>query len=434
MRKWISFLFDDFDKVEKQLTFLADRFDNAFILTDRYNFPSGMYARFGKFKILAGFGGLNQVNCSICNLESEINRDDWYFGYISYNVKSELFNLPEKDDIKATVNFEPLHFFRPQYVIKIDNGSAFLGYDPDYDNNETASKVIEQIIKVDIQNDCKVISKARVINKVEKEDYFNAVKGIKEHILRGDIYEINYCIEFVAENLTSKAQDLFSNMMELSPMPFSAFIKKGNQFVLCASPERYLKKDGNRLLSMPMKGTSKRESNDFFENEGETILKNSTKEQSENIMITDLVRNDLSKVAKAGSVKVEELCGIYPFPGVYQMVSTISCEIKNGTKWAEPLRCSFPMGSMTGAPKQRALEIIDVFETGARGLYSGAIGYITPERDFDFNVVIRSLFYNSKSKTASFWVGSAITYESLPENEYNECLLKANVMMKLLNQ
>jgi len=198
-----------------------------------------------------------------------------------------------------------------------------------------------------------------------------------------------------------------------------------------ASPERYLKKEGDKLVSQPIKGTSSRDPNPFIDWANKRYLIKSEKEQAENIMIADLVRNDLSKVAKRGTVHVDELCGIYSFKQVHQMISTVSAELAEDKTWHDAIKATFPMGSMTGAPKVNAMQFIEKYERSKRGLYSGAVGYITPDRDFDFNVVIRSILYNMKKQCASFMVGGAITNQSEPQKEYEECLLKASAIMKV---
>lgn len=432
MRKWITLKTDTIYDLEWRLTSIASDYDHTLILTDKYKEASRLYNSMSRYKILAGFGALDTFCCSVNDLESSVKHNDWYLGFFSYDLKRDLFNIPDSTK-NTTIYFPPLFFFRPRYIIRSDGYSIVLGYDTDYDDETNAGKFIEKIEALSVINNHLSVSNVSIKQCVIKEDYIKSVESIKKHIARGDIYEINYCIEFITEGVSEIPELLFSKMMDISPMPFSAFLKNDEHYVLCASPERYLKKEGNKVFSMPMKGTSKRLNHDLFDTEGYSVLKNSGKEHSENIMITDLVRNDLSRFAKPGSVNVDELCGIYPFPGVYQMVSTVSCELKNGITWAEPIRCSFPMGSMTGAPKQRAIELIDIFEKGSRGLYSGAIGYITPDKDFDFNVVIRSLLLNKNNKKGSFSVGSAITSESKAEDEYNECLLKAEAIIKILN-
>jgi len=259
------------------------------------------------------------------------------------------------------------------------------------------------------------------------------VKNIQHHISIGDVYEMNYCIEFFAQNLNISPIQLYEKLNEVSPTPFSAFLKYHDKSLICASPERYLKKEGRRLISQPIKGTSARDPNPFIDKANIEYLKTSEKERSENIMITDLVRNDLSRVAKQGRVKVEELCGVYSFRQVHQMISTISAEMDERYSWVDAIKATFPMGSMTGAPKVSAMKLIERYEDTKRGLYSGSVGYVTPEGDFDFNVVIRSMLYNQKKGYLSFMVGSAITALSEPEKEYEECLVKASAIMKVLN-
>ncbi|MGM0572458.1 MAG: chorismate-binding protein, partial [Bacteroidota bacterium] len=156
------------------------------------------------------------------------------------------------------------------------------------------------------------------------------------------------------------------------------------------------------------------------------------KERSENVMIVDLVRNDLSRTAQKDSVKVEELFGVYAFQQVHQMISTVTSRLDPGVHYLDAIKKAFPMGSMTGAPKYRAMQLIDHYEDSCRGIYSGSVGYISPEKDFDFNVVIRSIVYNQINKYLSYTAGGAITAASIPEKEYEECLLKAKAMEKAL--
>lgn len=220
-------------------------------------------------------------------------------------------------------------------------------------------------------------------------------------------------------------------------MPFQnhhlrRFLKLNDKYLMSASPERYIKKEGTKIISQPIKGTAKRE-DDFIL---DSILKNNLvtdqKERSENVMIVDLVRNDLSQTATKGSVKVEELCKIYTFDQVHQMISTVTSQVAENTHPIDIIKSTFPMGSMTGAPKISAMKIIETLEETKRGLYSGAVGYISPSGDFDFNVVIRSILYNASNKYVSYSVGGAITAKSDPLNEYEECLLKAKAMRTVL--
>lgn len=268
--------------------------------------------------------------------------------------------------------------------------------------------------------------------RTKKAEYLLNVAKIKEHIQQGNIYEMNYCIEFYSEGVEINPKETYEKLISISPTPHQCYLEYEGIHLLCASPERFLKKEGNRLISQPIKGTAPRgktpEEDSFLKSQ----LKNSSKNISENTMIVDLVRNDFSKIAKKGTVKVDELCEVYTFPQVHQMISTVSCELRDGVTFEEIIHATFPMGSMTGAPKVRAMQLIEEFETTKRGLYSGTVGTIEENGDFDLNVVIRSILYNEKNKYLSFMVGGAITIESDPEEEWNECLLKAKAIFETL--
>jgi para-aminobenzoate synthetase component 1 len=202
--------------------------------------------------------------------------------------------------------------------------------------------------------------------------------------------------------------------------------------LLCASPERFIHRSGSKLISQPIKGTAKRGSTEQSDELSKNHLATSEKEKAENVMIVDLVRNDLSKFAVKGTVLVDELFGVYTFPRVHQMISTVSCEIKKAVTFTQILRSAFPMGSMTGAPKVSAMNIIEEFENFKRGLFSGTVGYIQPDGDFDFNVVIRSILYDSESRTIAIPAGGAITNKSIPEEEFDEMVLKLRPQLKVL--
>ena len=278
---------------------------------------------------------------------------------------------------------------------------------------------------------CKLVS---IEERISKKDYVTKVNDILSHIHRGDIYEVNFCMEFFAEKAEINPLEKFLKLNEISQPPFAVFFKNNKHFILSASPERYLRKEGDLIISQPIKGTAKR----FLDVEQDEISKNALladpKERSENIMITDLVRNDLSRTAQKGSVQVTELCKIYSFLQVHQMISTITARLAEPYTAVDVIKSTFPMGSMTGAPKISAMNIVDRLEETKRGVYSGAVGYFTPNGDFDFNVVIRSILYNEEKKYLSFSVGSAITANSIPEKEYEECLLKAKAMYAVLQE
>ncbi len=330
------------------------------------------------------------------------------FGFITYDYKNEIEDLTSRNNEK--IKFPALCFFSPESK-KIIAESGF-----------------RDVPDSNLKRDPDIRLNARV----PKSTYIEQVKKLKSKILSGEIYEVNYCMEFYAEDVQLDPVAVFISLLGNSDAPFSCFFKYRDSYLLGASPECFLKKQGNRLISRPIKGTARRGESTHEDNKIIEDLRNDKKERSENIMITDLVRNDLSKVAKTGSVKVEELCGVYSFRQVHQMISTISCELRDSVTFEDIIRATFPMGSMTGAPKIRAMELIDQHESSRRELYSGCVGYIEENGDFEFSVVIRSICYNATEKYMSFLVGSAITAASEPEKEYEECLLKAKAMMEVI--
>ena len=353
---------------------------------------------------------------------------DWLFGYLSYDVKNDVEELHSNNF--DGLHFPDLFFFQPKKLFLLKGNQLEVHYlrmcddEIDEDFNEI------QTISHPSSNTHHPLS---IQQRISKESYIFKINKILEHIHRGDIYEANFCMEFYAENATIEPIEIYQKLNEISKSPFAIFFKNNEQYLLCASPERYLRKEGNKVISQPIKGTAKRFSDETLDNNSKFDLEQNPKERSENIMIVDLVRNDLSHTAIKGSVEVEELCGIYTFEQVHQMISTVVSNVENTTPPIEILRTTFPMGSMTGAPKISAMKIIEELEESKRGLYSGAVGYFTPENDFDFNVVIRSILYNAKANYVSFSVGSAITSQSNPEQEYEECLLKAKAMFEVLS-
>ena len=355
---------------------------------------------------------------------------DWIFGYLSYDVKNQIENLHSNnfDGILAPDNF----FFCPRYVFEFKEKELFVHYLPELDSEADIISLTESLI-----NQVSVINPVRkeinIKSRVSKDAYIENVNAIKKHIRRGDIYEMNYCMEFFSVNALIDPPSVYSDLNTLSPMPFSTYFHCNYHYLMCASPERFLAKRGNKIISQPIKGTAKRGENEIEDQIIIESLKNDAKEQAENVMIVDLVRNDLSRTALKGSVNVEELFAIKSFHQLHQMQSTVTSEIIKDIPFTDAIKYAFPMGSMTGAPKIRAMELIEEFESTKRGIYSGTVGYITPEGDFDFNVIIRSIIYNSENRYLSFMAGSAITDGSDAESEYNECMLKVKAMMKVLS-
>ncbi|NJW51337.1 anthranilate synthase component I family protein [Salinimicrobium oceani] len=356
---------------------------------------------------------------------------DWIFGYLSYDLKNDVEQL--KSDNHDQLGFPDLFFFQPKRLFILRGGELEMQYLGVVDDE--MEEDLEQLLQKEhfgpefFSNHEGIQVKPRI----SREDYYSKVEKILAHIHRGDIYEANFCQEFYAEEVGLDPLHTFSALNKISRPPFASFFKNHEHFLLSASPERYLQKIENTLISQPIKGTAPR---DLLNPERDLRLcqelEQDSKERSENIMIVDLVRNDLSKTAKKGSVQVPELCKVYSFQQVHQMISTVTAQLEEGIPPVEVLKTTFPMGSMTGAPKISAMEIIEHYEESRRGLYSGAVGYFDPNGNFDFNVVIRSILYNAKNKYVSFSVGGAITSRSIPEKEYEECLIKAGALKQVL--
>ncbi|MCY2686851.1 anthranilate synthase component I family protein [Salinimicrobium sp. TH3] len=359
---------------------------------------------------------------------------DWIFGYLSYDLKNDVENL--KSQNFDGLGFPELFFFQPKKIFFLKGNELELHYLRMVDDE--LEEDLEQILQKRYFKE-EIFSRegnlVKLQPRISKEDYLQKVEEMLAHIQRGDIYEANFCQEFYAEGVEFDPLEKFIALNAISKPPFATFLKNHDHYLLSASPERYLQKKGDQLLTQPIKGTAPRALFDP-EKDRELALKleQDPKERSENVMIVDLVRNDLSKTAKKGSVEVAELCKVYSYPQVHQMISTVKATLEKGIPAMEVLRTTFPMGSMTGAPKISAMQIIEELEKTKRGLYSGAVGYFDPSGDFDFNVVIRSILYNQTTKYVSFSVGGAITSRSVPENEYQECLVKAAALKQVLEE
>ena len=349
---------------------------------------------------------------------------DWLFGYLSYDLKNELETLSSEN--WDGIGTPHLSFFIPRYIFLLKGKELIV---LSYDSKKKCSSFLSSLTLIEQE----IVWNVKIKPRETKGEYLNKIKEIKSHIQRGDIYEMNYCQEYYAEHIDLIPSLIFTQLTKQTATPFSAFLKLKDLHVMCASPERFIKKTGNRIISQPIKGTRKREGSKALDDQLVDELKRSDKDISENVMITDLVRNDLSIMAKKGSVKVEELYGVYTFEKVHQMITTISSDVDKNIHFSDILASTFPMGSMTGVPKIRAMELIEQFENFKRGLFSGAIGYITPKGDFDFNVVIRTILYNASTKYLSVGVGGAITIKSDAEEEYEECMIKVKPIFEVLN-
>ncbi len=384
-----------------------------------------------RFDFLLGAGAKQILVCNtgtaFDNLQAfQSHTQDWLFGYLSYELKNEVEDLSSLNP--ASVNLPHLCFFQAEWVVYAKGHLVYI---------ETLEEVnIEEWIAwlntLDIDSSNYQLPQVKIQNRIDKATYLSTVNDIKNEIAQGEIYEMNFCQEFFVENFVCEPLALFQKLNNYSSAPFAAFFKMPQKYLLCASPERFLKKEGRQLISQPIKGTTKRGQTELEDEVLKENLKNSPKERAENIMIVDLVRNDLTRSSRYGSIKVEELCKVYSFKHVHHLISTITSKLKPEQIWTDAIRHAFPMGSMTGCPKIRSMELIDQYESVQRGLYSGALGYIDPQGDFDFNVVIRSMLYDQANQYLSMQIGGAITYDSEPEQEYEECLIKAKGMIDVL--
>lgn len=391
---------------------------------DNCNYTSGYHS----FECLLGVGSIKTFACAH-TLSSDLSsfiesNNDWIFGH--FNYETEMTTVKKTPSHNNETSFPDHFLFIPEIVISVHKNDLTIGT-----TSESADliflNITQQVFKPAF------LSEIKFKNRISEQEYLNKVGNLKRHIQQGDCYEINFCQEFFA-TATIDPVSVFTQLISVSPNPFSAFYRVNENYLLCASPERYLKKEGNKILSQPIKGTAARNRYDATEDEkSKKTLSESVKEKSENVMIVDLVRNDLSKICKEASVVVEELFGIYTFPHVYQMISTIAGIIETGKTFSDILEATFPMGSMTGAPKTKVMELIKKYENKKRGIYSGTLGYFTPDKNFDFNVIIRSLVYNETCKYLSFRTGSAITAFSDPQKEYEECLLKGEAIRNIFS-
>ena len=427
MRTILSKFIENPSHFKKQLLLWANSYREVVFL-DSNSYPQ----KYSSFDCVLAVDEFTSIKTDHHNAFEDLKQyqgqtKDWLFGYLSYDLKNDIEDLHSANF--DGLDFPDLYFFQPKKLFILNGNQLELHYlrfcddemEADYNDIVNGSLFSEATTEITIQQ------------RISKENYISKVGKMLEHIQRGDIYEANFCMEFYAEHAFINALEVYQKLNTISEAPFSVYFKNDNQFLLSASPERYLKKIDSKVISQPIKGTSKRFAESDLDEKSKNDLKHNEKERSENIMIVDLVRNDLSRTASKGSVEVEELCGIYSFQQVHQMISTITSQVENTISPVEIVRTTFPMGSMTGAPKISAMNIIENLEETKRGLYSGAVGYFTPNGDFDFNVVIRSILYNAQNQYLSFSVGSAITSLSDPEKEYEECLLKAKAMFAVLS-
>lgn len=403
-------IFDQIAGIKQQLYALSESTD-VFQICDSNGVNAAMNT--GKYEILAGYGLQYFLpESSELALHALPEPGKWTFGYIEY---------PETvlSSLSKTCFFVPqivAYILKDERVLHIVNNGVDDACFQDWLSKLEATPIIPELINIPNFH----------FNAVtEQADYIRQVNQIKDDILHGRYYEMNYCIEFRAPLASRAFLPYMLRLNERTSAPFAAFARMKHMSILCSSPERFFKKEGQNLLSQPIKGTNKLMNGP--ENEKQLqALKNSEKECAENVMIVDLVRNDLAHVCEAGTIRVDELFGTYPFKTLNHMISSVSGKAKANTTLKTILEALFPMGSMTGAPKLEVMKHIDAYENHQRGIYSGCLGYVSPDGDCDFNVLIRTLVYCHKTESISYKVGSAITFDSEAEHEYEECLLKGH--------
>jgi para-aminobenzoate synthetase component 1 len=399
------------------------RYETGIVLDSNY---SNQALDLGKYELIVAAGAKASFSSgtdTFSHLQSFIDAHshEWIMGYLTYDLKNQVEELYSAHPDR--IGFPVACFFVPAHLLVIDkDGNCIAG-----------SGYVEQILETEADASS-AYSPVVLTQRVSEEEYIADVEAIRQHIIAGDVYELNYCVEFYAEHISLDPVNIYNRLRNRSAVPFGCFLKHEDRYLAGASPERFLAKRGKQIISQPIKGTARRGKDQAEDDMQRKALLESEKERAENLMIVDLVRNDLARSAVTGSVKVDELFGIYTFPQVHQMISTVSATQRDDSHIVDVIRNAFPMGSMTGAPKIMAMKLIEQYERTKRGLYSGAIGYFSPGGDIDFNVVIRSIQYNHAEQYVNFEVGGAITYDSVPEREYEECLLKAKAMIGVLEQ
>lgn len=366
------------------------------------------------FTIPQAGSAFSQLHCQLQAIP------DWWFGHLGYDLKNETEIL--RSTHPDGLSFPDAFFFRPEVVAVFNSTGVEVSYLPD---RITEREICNWFLPSETEVNLGYLQKQPALRaQLGKPAYIERVKEIQRHIHRGDIYEMNFCMEFADPEARVIPDMAYLMLNNKASAPFSAFYRMGHHYMLGFSPERFIARLGTEVWSQPIKGTIGHAGGDTIPDLTIKQWQRNAKEVAENVMITDLVRNDLSKYALAGSVEVEELCGVYRFSHVWQMISTIRCQVAPGTPSIEIIKGAFPMGSMTGAPKVMAMQLAEQYEIHRRGLYSGAFGYFAPGGDFDFNVVIRSLLYNEANRYLSYSAGSAITAASTAEAEYLECFSK----------
>lgn len=361
-------------------------------------------------------------------------RPGFRMGYFGYDIKAQSLNQPSPLP-PATADPDPSFWFRPRILVRcIDSRLEFLSDEQNLGRSALRSWLVEP--KTGLHDHLKKPRNGGLLRdllcvQTTEEEYKEKVGVIRERIRDGDFYELNYCIEWSGQVPIQDPVTLWHRLATKAGGAFSALIKNRESWVMSASPERFLKKDGERLLSQPIKGTAPRSMDPRIDRQVAESLRTSIKENAEHLMIVDLVRNDLARCADPCSVQVDDLMGCYAFPAVHHLISSISATTVPEQSLSGILKACFPMGSMTGAPKEAVCSYIDRLEKTRRGIYSGSAGWFDTDGNFDLNVIIRSLVYDQSQDWVSLKTGGAITWDSDARTEWQECLTKAKALLDL---
>lgn len=350
---------------------------------------------------------------------------DWAFGHLAYGMGVEMEPvLAPGDDL---LGWPALRFFVPRFVVQWKPEGILVHCRKE--DEVDAGRLVADLAHPDTGA---YDTQLPALTFTGREEYLERAHELLSHIQRGDIYEVNYCLARtgVAQGLDPFAA--FAALDRTLRAPHATFYRSGELYALCQSPERFVRIEDRTITGEPMKGTRPRHADASMDRALALELANDAKERSENIMAVDVMRHDMSRVAAPRSLHVPELCEVKSLPALHQMTSTVRARLREGLGTVDAIRSCFPMASMTGAPKKRAMQLIDAMEGTPRGLYSGALGYFTPNGDADFNVVIRTLLFDARSGAVSLTTGSALTAACDPAKEWEECELKARSVLDAL--
>ena len=420
----------DFHSIKEQLLHWADSFEQV-VWLDSNAYPNNDNKYEAVLAVDADRIFQTDSNEALHELkEYRKSNKDWLFGYLSFDAGRAIGSSKENNRASDLLQFSKLSFFHPKKIFLLKKDSVEIHYSSNIHNEiEEDWKEISELVIEEIPL---IYPDLKINVRLSKQEYFDKFEKIQTYIEQGEISEINFCQEFYAEASLENPLAVYRHLNEISKPPFAAYLRMNDKYVLCASPERYLSNTNGKLKTQPIKGTAKRKENVAEDELARKTLEADRKEILENTITTEMIVEELQAIAKKDSVQVTELCKVYSFKQVHQLISTIVCDLKPELHPVDAINGTYPMGSMTGIPKENSLVIIEELENFHRSLYSGSIGYFTPNDDFDFNVVIRSILYNAKNKYVSFSAGGAITALANPESEYKECLVKVKAMEEVL--